>query len=169
MASSGRRTHRKRISALSSDTTNTLPEYIGWHDLIPPGADADADNDTDDANDDADLKHQQQRRSHRRRVSSPLQQTDVLLDSLLERSVVNCVAPFNGGRRIVYGTDKGVYISDLRDISKDPVKVPALLDVGQVDVLEDYQLLIVLSEHQVLTFPLDALDPMDSNAGLKRA
>jgi hypothetical protein len=38
-----------------------------------------------------------------------------------------------------------VYISDLQDISKDPVKVLALLDVSQVDVLEDYQLLIVLS------------------------
>ncbi|KAJ7887592.1 hypothetical protein B0H14DRAFT_3430634 [Mycena olivaceomarginata] len=113
MASSGRRTHRKRISALrlSSDTTNTLPEYIGWRDLVPPpkydseeGADADADDDTDDPDDHADLtvvsrptyisppvsprlQHQQQRRSHRRRVSSPLQQTDVLLDSLLERSV----------------------------------------------------------------------------------
>ena len=33
-----------------------------------------------------------------------------------------------GGRRIVYGTDDGVYISDLRDISKDPVKVLGLLD-----------------------------------------
>ncbi|KAJ7714757.1 CNH domain-containing protein [Mycena metata] len=74
-----------------------------------------------------------------------------------------------GGRRIVYGTDDGVYISDLRDISKDPVKVLALLDVSQVDVLEDYQLLIVLAERQVLTFPLDALDPMDPMAGLKRA
>ncbi|KAJ7730635.1 hypothetical protein B0H14DRAFT_2998844 [Mycena olivaceomarginata] len=93
--------------------------------------------------------------------------------AMRERSMVfdtvNCAAPFNGGRRIVYGTDDGVYISDLRDISKDPVKVLALLDVGQSIVLEDYQLLIVLSERQVLTFPLDALDPMDPNAGLKRA
>lgn len=46
---------------------------------------------------------------------------------------------------MVYGTDDGVYISDLRDISKDPVKVLGLLDVLQVDVLEEYQLLIVLS------------------------
>ena len=45
----------------------------------------------------------------------------------------------------MYGTDDGVYISDLREVDKDPVKVLALLDVVQVDVLEDYQLLIVLS------------------------
>ncbi|KAJ6620583.1 CNH domain-containing protein [Mycena sp. CBHHK59/15] len=82
---------------------------------------------------------------------------------------VNCAAPFSGGRRIVYGTDDGVYLSDLREINKDPMKVLALLDVFQVDVLEDYQLLIVLSERQVITFPLDALNPMDPVAGLKRA
>jgi len=95
--------------------------------------------------------------------------------------------PTGGGRRVVYGTDDGVYLSDLREPKQEPVKVLALLDVLQVDVLEDYQLLIVLSgnihtinlytmvltriilERQVITFPLDALDPLDPMAGLKRA
>ena len=62
----------------------------------------------------------------------------------------------------------------------------ALTDVAQVDVLDDYGLLIVLSgapciavsqllgaysivEGQVITFPLDALEAMDPLAGLKRA
>ncbi|KAG5351137.1 hypothetical protein C0989_007763 [Termitomyces sp. Mn162] len=75
----------------------------------------------------------------------------------------------NGGRKIVYGTNDGVYITDLRDAGREPTRVLALLDVSQVDVLEDYQLLIVLSERQVITFPLDALDPNDPLAGLKRA
>lgn len=82
---------------------------------------------------------------------------------------VNCAAPFNGGRKVVYGTNDGVYISDLRESNREPTRVLALLDVLQVDVLEDYQLLIVLSERQVITFPLDALDPNDPLAGLKRA
>ncbi|KAI6149870.1 CNH-domain-containing protein [Pisolithus tinctorius] len=82
---------------------------------------------------------------------------------------VTCAAPFGGGRHIVYGTDDGVYLTDLREPNRDPVKVLALLDVSQVDVLEDYQLLIVLSERQVVTFPLDALDPKDPTAGLRRA
>lgn len=82
---------------------------------------------------------------------------------------VNCAAPYAGGRKVVYGTDDGVYITDLREVNKDPVKVLALLEVSQVDVLEDYQLLIVLSERAVITFPLDALDPFDPLAGLKRA
>ncbi|KAJ3507393.1 hypothetical protein NLJ89_g6330 [Agrocybe chaxingu] len=82
---------------------------------------------------------------------------------------VRCAAPYSGGRRVVYGTDDGVYLSDLREPRQEPVKVLALLEVLQVDVLEDYQLLIVLSERQVITFPLDALDPLDPMAGLKRA
>jgi len=82
---------------------------------------------------------------------------------------VNCAAPFNGGRRIAYGTNDGVYVSDLKDSSREPVKVLALLEVTQIDILEDYQLLIALAERQVITFPLEALDPIDPMAGLKRA
>ncbi|CCM01353.1 uncharacterized protein FIBRA_03403 [Fibroporia radiculosa] len=81
---------------------------------------------------------------------------------------VTCAAPFGNSQKTVYGTDDGVYISNLWERNRDPVKVLALKDVTQVDVLEDYQLLIVLSERQVITFPLDALDPMDPMAGLKR-
>lgn len=49
------------------------------------------------------------------------------------------------GRRAVYGTDDGIYLSDLRERNREPVKVLALKDVSQLDVLEEYQLLIVLS------------------------
>ncbi|KAI0042292.1 CNH-domain-containing protein [Auriscalpium vulgare] len=82
---------------------------------------------------------------------------------------VNCAAPFMEGKKVVFGTFDGVYFSDLREQNRDPVKVLALTDVAQVDVLDDYGLLIVLSEGQVITFPLDALDHMDPMAGLKRA
>ncbi|KAI0730697.1 CNH-domain-containing protein [Earliella scabrosa] len=82
---------------------------------------------------------------------------------------VNCAAPFSQGRKVVYGTDDGVYLSNLLERNREPVKVLALKDVAQVDILEEYQLLIVMSDRQVLTFPLDALDPMDPLSGLKRA
>ncbi|KAF8630462.1 hypothetical protein AX15_002911 [Amanita polypyramis BW_CC] len=82
---------------------------------------------------------------------------------------VNCAAPLSGGRRIVYGTNDGVYISDLREPSREPVKVLALVDVTQIEVLEEYQLLIALSERQVVTCPLEALDPIDPMGGLKRS
>ena len=59
------------------------------------------------------------------------------------------------GRRAVYGTDDGVYISSIWDRGRTPVKVLSLKDVSQVDVLEDYQLLIVLSgkSHSRLNSP----------------
>ena len=73
------------------------------------------------------------------------------------------------GTRMIYGTDEGVYFSNLRnDKLREPVKVINLLDVTQVDVIEDFQLLIVLHERSVTTFPLDCLDPNDPNAALKR-
>jgi hypothetical protein len=43
-------------------------------------------------------------------------------------------------------------------ISTQPVKMLSLSDVTQIDVLEEYQLLLVLSERQVFTFPMDALE-----------
>ena len=49
------------------------------------------------------------------------------------------------GRKAVFGTDDGVYLSNLMERNREPVKVLALKDVAQLDVLEEYQLLIVLS------------------------
>lgn len=52
----------------------------------------------------------------------------------------------DGGRRMIYGTDEGVFFSNLRDERlRTPAKVVALPDVTQVDVLEEFQLLIVLA------------------------
>ncbi|KIJ55760.1 hypothetical protein M422DRAFT_220565 [Sphaerobolus stellatus SS14] len=82
---------------------------------------------------------------------------------------VNCAAPFNNGRRLAFGTADGVYFSDLREPHREPVKVVGLMAIEQLDVLDEYQLLIVLSDRAVITFPLDALDPRDPSAGLKRA
>ncbi|TDL23885.1 CNH-domain-containing protein [Rickenella mellea] len=83
---------------------------------------------------------------------------------------VNCAAPFNGGRGIAYGTNNGIYFALPREPHRDPVKVLALPHVAQMDILDEYQLLIVLSERrQVITFPLDALSEHDPMAGLRRA
>ncbi|KAN0129875.1 CNH domain containing protein, partial [Lactarius tabidus] len=81
----------------------------------------------------------------------------------------NCATPFSGGQKVAYGTFDGVYFHDLREPNREPVKVLALTDVAQVDVFDDYGLLIVLSGAVVITFPLDALEAMDPLAGVKRA
>ena len=89
---------------------------------------------------------------------------------------------------MIYGTDEGVFFSNLRDERlRTPAKVVAIPDVTQVDVLEEFQLLIVLAgtssscqklnlflapstnrERSVTAFPLEALDPTDPTAALKR-
>ncbi|ELU37817.1 Rho guanyl nucleotide exchange factor (Rom2), putative [Rhizoctonia solani AG-1 IA] len=63
---------------------------------------------------------------------------------------VNCAALYDHGQRIAYGTDKGVYIQSLH--GGQPVKYLDLPDVQQIDVLEDYQSLIVLSGESNLSF-----------------
>ncbi|KDN52318.1 CNH-domain-containing protein [Tilletiaria anomala UBC 951] len=81
---------------------------------------------------------------------------------------VNCSVPFDFGRRIIYGTDEGVFLSELREKARPPVKVLPLPGVTQMDVLEEYQVLIVLADKTLHTFTLDALDPSDPMGSLKR-
>ena len=59
----------------------------------------------------------------------------------------------DGGQKVAYGTFDGVYFQDLREPNREPVKVLALTDVAQVDVLDDYGLLIVLSGASHMSFP----------------
>ncbi|CAE6461849.1 unnamed protein product [Rhizoctonia solani] len=86
----------------------------------------------------------------------------------LEDAKVNCAVPYDYGRRFAYGTDNGVYFQSLHDgVGKPERKIP-LTDVQQIEILEDYQLLIALAERQVVTFPLDAIDTEDPGKRIKR-
>lgn len=80
---------------------------------------------------------------------------------------VNCAAPFDGGRKLIYGTDTGIYVSDRRsrEAGAKPKRVIDVQNVTQVDVLEEYQLLLVLSAKSLLSFPLSALDPNEPTLG----
>src|ERR1700733_14163801 len=52
--------------------------------------------------------------------------------------------PFPGGKYILYGNMQGVYWSELGRNTM-PVHVLSLPDVSQIDVLENYNLLVCLS------------------------
>ncbi|KAH8590764.1 CNH domain-containing protein [Bisporella sp. PMI_857] len=82
---------------------------------------------------------------------------------------VNCVAPIDGGRKLIYGTDMGIYVSDRRskDAAAKPIPVIDVTNVMQIDVLEEYQLLLVLSQKSLLSYPLSVLDPKDPPANKK--
>ncbi|GAA5981039.1 hypothetical protein JCM10908_003959 [Rhodotorula pacifica] len=82
---------------------------------------------------------------------------------------LTCAAPFDNGNRVVYGTDNGVYLADLREKNKVPVKVISAPSVTQLDVLEEQGILIVLADKAVQTFFIDHLDPGDAIGAAKRA
>ncbi|KAK1239235.1 hypothetical protein MKX08_006296 [Trichoderma sp. CBMAI-0020] len=74
---------------------------------------------------------------------------------------VNCVSPFDGGRKLLYGTDNGVYISDRKNTEAVPRRVLETTSVTQIDILEEYQLLLVLSNKTLLSYSLSALTSDD--------
>lgn len=77
---------------------------------------------------------------------------------------VNCVAPFDGGRKLIYGTDNGIYVFDRRnkDASIKPRKALEATNVVQIDVLEEYQLILVLANKSLHSYALSALDPNEA-------
>lgn len=83
---------------------------------------------------------------------------------------VNCLVPTDGGRKLIYGTDSGIYLLDRwpKDKSARPRRVLDANQVTQIDTLEEYQLLLVLSNKTLSSYPLEALDSTDQNPIAKR-
>ncbi|KAI1486633.1 CNH domain-containing protein [Biscogniauxia mediterranea] len=74
-------------------------------------------------------------------------------------NLVNAVTPFDGGRKLIYATDHGIYVSDRKVKDQSPKRVIEAQHVTQVDVLEEYGLLLVLSNKSLQSYSLSALDP----------
>ncbi|KAI9841991.1 MAG: RHO1 GDP-GTP exchange protein 2 [Sclerophora amabilis] len=81
---------------------------------------------------------------------------------------VNCLVPIDGGRKLVYGTDNGVWVSDRKpkDASMKPKRVIEVGGVTQIDVLEEYQLVLVLANKNLSSYPMEALDPNEAQSSL---
>ncbi|KAI4087838.1 MAG: hypothetical protein LQ344_006530 [Seirophora lacunosa] len=77
---------------------------------------------------------------------------------------VNCLVPMDGGRKFVYGTDTGIFVSDrrLKAAESRPRRAVEMKTVTQVDVMEEYQLLLVLADKSLYSLPLEALDTNDN-------
>lgn len=73
---------------------------------------------------------------------------------------VNCLVPTDGGRKLIYGTDNGIYLADRwpRDRDMKPKKILDATQVSQIDTLEEYRLLLVLSNKSLFSYPFDVLD-----------
>jgi hypothetical protein len=83
---------------------------------------------------------------------------------------VNCCRPIDGGRKMVIGTDLGVYVSDRKpkDASHKPRRMLDIRLVAQLEVLEQHQILVVLADKAVYTYPLEALEDEGAAAPSKR-
>lgn len=59
----------------------------------------------------------------------------------------------------MFGTDNGIYVADRKNKDQIPRRVLETSAVTQIDVLEEYQLLLVLSNKTLLSYPASALNP----------
>ena len=68
----------------------------------------------------------------------------------------------------MYGTDTGIFVSDRKPgISNSmPRKVIDVKSVTQLDVLEEYQLLLVLADKALVSYSLEALETSDNQSPL---
>ncbi|KAI9711531.1 MAG: RHO1 GDP-GTP exchange protein 2 [Bogoriella megaspora] len=101
--------------------------------------------------------------------------TQTILNDNFFSATMKCISNFfspyeDGGRKLVYGTDVGVYVSERK--GKEPATRPKRVlenrNVTQIDVLEQHQILLVLSDKTVYSFPLEALDPEDAQNAMTR-
>jgi RHO1 GDP-GTP exchange protein 1/2 len=76
----------------------------------------------------------------------------------------------DGGLKLVLGTETGVYLLDrkARDASIKPKRVLDCKSVTQIEVLEQHQILLVLTDKSLYSYSLEALDPDDSNAAMSK-
>lgn len=71
---------------------------------------------------------------------------------------------------MVYGTDSGIFVSERwpKDKGARPRRVLETSGVMQIDTLEEYQLLLVLANKTLSSYPLEALDATEGQNPLVR-
>lgn len=71
---------------------------------------------------------------------------------------------------MVYGTDGGIFISDRwpKDKTAKPRRVLDVPQVTQIDTLEEYQLLLVLANKTLTSYPMEALEVAEGQNPLIR-
>jgi hypothetical protein len=85
---------------------------------------------------------------------------------------VNCCAPIDGGLKLLLGTEAGLYLLDRKPkdaaAASKPRRVLDCKSVTQIEVLEAHQILLVLTEKTVCSYPMDAIDPEGSADSLSK-
>lgn len=90
---------------------------------------------------------------------------------------INCAIPFYGGRRLVCGTDSGIFVSTIRMCVSDnkqsrvvsnPINVIDKPNVTQIEVLDDYQTLLAICDKKLYCWPLDVLESFNVKENSKK-
>lgn len=108
----------------------------------------------------------EEQQSKLRQRSNSFYNKTILCESFFNaQNRVNCLVPTDGGRKLIYGTDNGIYTADRwpKDKSVKPKRILDATQVSQIDTLEEYRLLLVLSNKTLTSYPFDALDPNNQN------
>jgi hypothetical protein len=110
-------------------------------------------------------KVEEQQRLLRERNSNFYTKTILCEGFFNSNNRVNCLVPMDGGRTLAYGTDSGIYLSDRwpKDKSARPMRVLYADQATQIDILEEYRLLFVLSNKTLISYSLEALDANNQN------
>ncbi|CAI2166629.1 18259_t:CDS:10 [Funneliformis geosporum] len=95
---------------------------------------------------------------------------EILLEkkTFLGSSKVNCGAFFDNYRKLAFGTDLGIYVLEIGPNAKPAVCVIQLEKISQIDILEEFRLLLILADKSLYSYPLESLDPIKSKEATKR-
>lgn len=82
----------------------------------------------------------------------------------------NADVSIDGGRKLVIGTDNGIYLAERwpKDKSAKPRRILDATAVTQIDTLEEYQLVLVLANKTLFSYPMEALDVNEGQNPLAR-
>lgn len=78
-----------------------------------------------------------------------------------QQNRINCVVPFDGGRKMVYGTDSGVYTGDRSSFRSTTTKVISKVNIIQAEIIQEYQILVALCDKKLLYWPTSVLEGGD--------
>ncbi|KAL9112743.1 MAG: hypothetical protein Q9227_003046 [Pyrenula ochraceoflavens] len=105
-------------------------------------------------------KVEEQQTKLRQRNSNIFTKTIICESFFTASNKVNCLVPSDGGRKLVFGTENGIFLADRwpKEKSARPKRILDVNNVTQIDTLEEYQLLLVLANKTLSSYPLEALD-----------
>ncbi|EPY50614.1 RhoGEF for Rho1 [Schizosaccharomyces cryophilus OY26] len=113
------------------------------------------------------IDHQQTLLQHR---SQWFESVTVSSDFFVNDNKVNAIGVYDSGRRLLYGTDYGVYVSLRKSNSPlqfKPVRALNISNVIQLEVIEEFNLLLLLSDKTLYSYPLEMIEADTSQAPKK--